>query len=158
VTSHTKFYSGKEAPMMPVEIEPQPRIDTLVRVPGGEEVRRTEYLGTVWLDGKPRIAGLRLVRPAEAPKGISLPETNVSFFLPDSLPYARERLGDARLSVSASARAIGENGALIETVASFMDDPSGAPTWVNLRVLAFSGWPLGISYRVVAQTAPDAAG
>ena len=23
--------------MMPVEIEPQPRIDTLVRVPGGEE-------------------------------------------------------------------------------------------------------------------------
>ncbi|HET9419994.1 MAG TPA: hypothetical protein VFO49_02575 [Nocardioides sp.] len=144
--------------MMPVEIEPQPRIDTLVRVPGGAERRRTEYLGTVWLNGKPQIDGLRLLRPASAPKGVSLPEKNVSFFLPDSLAYARERLGDAQLSVTASARAIGENGALIETVASFVDDPSGAPTWVNLRALAFSGWPLGISYRVVALTAPDAAG
>jgi hypothetical protein len=144
--------------MMPVEIEPQPRIDTLVRVPGDGERRRTEYLGTVWLDGKPQVNGLRLLRPAEAPKGISLPEKNVSFFLPDSLPYARERLGDAQLSVSASARAIGENGALIETIASFVDDPSGAPAWINLRVLAFSGWPLGISYRVVALTATDAAG
>ena len=53
--------------MMPVEIEPQPRIDTLVRVPGGGKRRRTEYLGTVWLNGKPRIDGLRLLRPADAP-------------------------------------------------------------------------------------------
>ena len=144
--------------MLPVEIEPQPRVDTLVRVPGGEERRCTEYLGTVWLDGKPRVDGLRLVRGADAPKGIRMPEKNVSFFLPDSLPYAREKLGDAQLSVTASARAIGENGALVETMASFVDDPSGAPTWINLRVLAFSGWPMGLSYRVVALTPVDAAG
>jgi hypothetical protein len=142
----------------PVEIEPQPRVDTLVRVPGGAERRRTEYLGTVWLDGKPRIDGLRLVRGTDAPKGIRYPEKNVSFFLPDSLAYARNRLGDAQLSVTAAAVAIGENGALVETAASFVDDPSGAPAWVNLRVLAFASWPLGISYRVVALTAPDAAG
>jgi len=39
-----------------------------------------------------------------------------------------------------------------------VDDPSGAPTWISLRVLAFASWPLGLSYRVVALTAPDAAG
>ena len=144
--------------MLPVEIEPQPRIDTLVRVPGGGERRRTEYLGVVWLDGKPAIDGLRLVRGTAAPKGIRMPEKNVAFFLPDSLPYARERLGDAQLSVTASARAIGENGALVETMASFVDDPSGAPTWINLRVHAHASWPLGLSYRVVALTPTDAAG
>jgi len=142
--------------MMPVEIEPQPRIDTLVQMPEGQERRRTEYLGTVWLDGKPRLDGLRLVRGPDAPKGIRMPEKNVSFYLPDSLSYARERLGDAQLSVTASARAMGDNGAVLETIASFVDDPSGAPTWVNLRVLAYASWPLGISYRVVALTPTDA--
>jgi len=90
--------------MMPVEIEPQPRIDTLVRTPGGPERRRTEYLGSVWLDGKPAIAGYHLARSTEAPKGIRLPEKNVTFFLPDSLPYVREHLGDAQLSVGAGDR------------------------------------------------------
>lgn len=142
--------------MLPVDIEPQPRIDTLVRDPGGGERRRTEYLGTVWLDGRPAIDGLRLLRPADAPKGIRLPEKNVSFFLPDSLAYARDRLGDAQLSVTLAALAIGESGAIIESAAAFVDDPSGAPTWVNLRVLAHSGWPLGFSYRVVALTPVDA--
>ena len=142
----------------PVEVEPQPRIDTLVRVPGGAERRRTEYLGVAWFDGRPMVHGYRLLRGTEAPKGIRPPEKNVAFFLPDSLAYARERLGDAQLSVTASARAIGDNGALIEAAASFVDDPSGAPTWVNLRVLAFGSWPLGISYRVVALTPVDAAG
>lgn len=142
--------------MMPVEVEPQPRIDTLVRVPGGQERRRTEYLGSVWLDGKPQPDGLRLLRPVDAPKGIRMPESNVSFFLPDSLAYSRDRISDAQLSVTMSALAIGESGALLESVASFVDDPSGAPTWINLRVLAFSGWPVGFSYRVVALTSTDA--
>jgi hypothetical protein len=141
----------------PVEIEPQPRIDTLVRVPGGAERRRTEYLGTVWIDGKPRVAGYHLQRGTEVPKGIRPPEKNLSLFLPDSLAYTRERLVDAQLSVTAATRAMGDNAALIEASASFVDDPSGAPTWVNLRVLAFGSWPMGISYRVVALTAPDAA-
>ena len=144
--------------MMPVDIEPQPRIDTLVRVPGGGERRRTEYLGNVWLDGKPAIDGLRLIRPADAPKGIRLPEKNVSFFLPDSLPYRRDRLGDAQVSVTASVRCGGgENGGVVEMVAAFVDDPSGTPAWLNLRVLAHGGWPFGITYRVVALTAVDAA-
>ena len=143
--------------MTTVKIEPQPRIDTLVTVPGGAERRRTEYLGNVWLDGKPHIDGLRMYPPHDAPKGIRVPHVDASFFLPDSLAYARDRIGDAQLSVTLSALAIGESGALLEAVAAFVDDPSGAPTWVNLRVLAFSGWPVGFSYRVVALTPPDAA-
>ncbi len=144
--------------MMPVAIEPQPRIDTMVRVPGGGERRRTEYLGTVWLDGKPVVDGLRLRPPADLPKGIRMPEKNVSFFLPDSLRYRRDRVGDAQLSVSAAVRGGGgENDVLLETVAALVDDPSGAPAWVNLRVLAYGSWPFGFSYRVVVLTAVDAA-
>ncbi|BBY84151.1 hypothetical protein MPUL_53090 [Mycolicibacterium pulveris] len=36
-----------------IEVEPQPRVDTLVRLPGGGEARRTDYTGTVWFHGKP---------------------------------------------------------------------------------------------------------
>ena len=40
--------------MTRIEVEPQPRIDTLVRLAAGGEARRTEYVGAVWFDGKPR--------------------------------------------------------------------------------------------------------
>ena len=42
--------------MTMIEVEPQPRIDTLVRRPSGGEARRTEYVGTTWFDGKPVIS------------------------------------------------------------------------------------------------------
>ena len=45
-----------------IEVEPQPRIDTVVRLPDGGEARRTEYVGTVWFDGKPHLSGLMLRR------------------------------------------------------------------------------------------------
>jgi hypothetical protein len=51
-------------PMTMIEVEPQPRIDTLVRLPGGGEARRTEYVGTAWFDGKPVVAGLGYHPPA----------------------------------------------------------------------------------------------
>ena len=98
-----------------IEVEPQPRIDTLVRVPGGAERRRTEYLGSVWLNGKPQIDGLRLLRPASAPKGVSLPEKNVSFFLPDSLAYARERRQGRALHKEAQGRVVHFTGAAPKT-------------------------------------------
>jgi hypothetical protein len=44
--------------MTMVEVEPQPRIDTLVRLAAGGEARRTEYVGAVWFDGKPEISVL----------------------------------------------------------------------------------------------------
>jgi hypothetical protein len=34
----------------------------------GEEARRTEYVGTVWFDGKPEISGLTLRRSPTIPR------------------------------------------------------------------------------------------
>jgi hypothetical protein len=58
------------------------------------------------------------------------------FFLPDSLRYDR--------------------AAIVDTAATFTDDPSGAPTWVQVHVSGHLGWPAGVGYRVVALTPPGA--
>ena len=141
-----------------IEVEPQPRIDTLVSLPGGGEARRTEYVGTVWFDGKPEVSGLLLRRAANAPRGIRTPNFETSFFLPDSLPYNRAALGDATLSVSVVLQGSGETSAIVDAGATFTDDPSGppAPTWVQVHLRGHLGWPAGVGYRIVALTPPDA--
>jgi hypothetical protein len=134
------------------EIHPQPRVDTIVRIaPTGEERRRTEYLGHVWFDGRPVISGMTLSREQSAPRGIRVPTIDGAFFLPDSLPYDRQQIADSQLSVSTALRA-SRDGAILEAGAAFVDDPSGSPTWVQLRIQAYGPWPFGISYRVVALT------
>jgi hypothetical protein len=138
-----------------VEIEPQPKVETIVRVPGGEERRRTEYMGTVWFDGRPEISGLALRPSQDAPKGIRTPGKEVAIFVPDSLPYAREKLADAQLTVSTALQASSDNGLVLAAQAAFVDDPSGAPTWIQLHLQAYGGWPLAIAYRVVALTQPE---
>ena len=95
--------------MTMIEVEPQPRIDTVVRLPGGGEARRTEYVGTVWFDGKPQVSGLMLRRAPNAPRGIRTPNFSTSFFVPDSLAYHRAALGDATLSVSVVLQASGDD-------------------------------------------------
>jgi hypothetical protein len=142
--------------MTMVEVEPQPRIDTLVRLPGGGEARRTEYVGTAWFDGKPQVSGLTLRRPPTAPRGIRTPNFSTSFFLPNSLAYDRAALGDSTLTVSVVLQAAGEVSAIVDAVATFTDDPSGAPTWIQLHLGGHLGWPAGIGYRIVALTPPDA--
>ncbi|KUI42283.1 hypothetical protein AU197_14285 [Mycobacterium sp. IS-1590] len=142
--------------MTMVEVEPQPRIDTLVTTPGGGEARRTEYTGTAWFDGKPQVSGLALRRAPNAPKGIRTPNFSASFFLPDSLPYDRASLAGATLSVSVVLQASGETGAIVDAAATFTDDPSGAPTWLQLHVHGHIGWPAAVGYRVIALTSPDA--
>lgn len=142
--------------MTTIELEPQPRIDTLVRLPGGSDARRTEYAGTAWFDGKPQITGLALQRPPHAPRGIRTTNFQVSFFLPDSLPYARAALGDAMLSLSVALAGSGEHAAIVDAAAVFADDPSGAPTWIQVHIRASIGWPAGVAYRIVALTPPDA--
>lgn len=139
-----------------VELEPQPRIDTIVRLPDGREARRTEYVGTAWFDGKPQVSGLVLRRAPNAPRGIRVPNFSTSFFLPDSLAYDRAALGEPTLSVSVVLQAAGQASAIVEAAATFSDDPSGAPTWVQVHLQAHLGWPAGIGYRVVALTPPDA--
>jgi hypothetical protein len=142
--------------MAMIEVEPQPRIDTLVRLAAGGEARRTEYVGTVWLDGKPIASGLTLQRSPNAPRGIRMPNFSTSFFLPDSLRYDRAALAAATLSVSVVLQASGERAAIVNAAATFTDDPSGAPTWIQVHVNGHLGWPAGVGYRVVALTPPDA--
>jgi hypothetical protein len=142
--------------MAMIEVEPQPRIDTLVRLAAGGEARRTEYVGTVWLDGKPIASGLTLQRSPNAPRGIRMPNFSTSFFLPDSLRYDRAALAAATLSVSVVLQASGERAAIVNAAATFTDDPSGVPTWIQVHVNGHLGWPAGVGYRVVALTPPDA--
>ena len=142
--------------MTMIEVEPQPRIDTLVRLAAGGEARRTEYVGTVWFDGKPIVSGLTLQRSPHAPRGIRMPNFQASFFLPDSLRYDRARLGDATLSTAVVLQASGERAAIVNAAATFTDDPSGAPTWIQVHVNGHLGWPAGVGYRVVALTPPGA--
>jgi hypothetical protein len=124
-----------------IEVEPQPRIDTLVRLPGGGEARRTEYVGTAWFDGKPVVSGLSMHAAPNAPRGIRVPNFEATFFVPDSLPYSRAALDDATLSVSVLLRAAGESSAIIDATARFADDPRGAPTWIQVHVRGHLGWP-----------------
>lgn len=142
--------------MTMIEVEPQPRIDTLVGLPGGGEARRTEYTGTAWFDGKPIVSGLTLRRSSNAPRGIRVPNFQASFFVPDSLRYDRAALGAATLTVTVVLQACGETGAIVDAAATFTDDPSGAPTWIQVHVNGHLGWPAGVGYRVVALTPPDA--
>lgn len=142
--------------MTMVELEPQPRIDTIVRLPGGGDARRTEYVGTAWFDGKPQVAGMMLRRAPNAPRGIRMPNFATSFFLPDSLAYDRAALGDPTLSISVVLQAAGETSAIVQAAATFTDDPSGMPTWIQVHLQGHLGWPAGIGYRVVALTSPEA--
>jgi hypothetical protein len=140
---------------MDIQIDTQPRIDTLVTdATSGEQRRRTEYIGTVWIDGRAEAAGITL-RRVGAP-GITTARKDVSFYVPDSLQYRRDALDGAQLSVSATIQASGDQGAILDAAASFVDDPSGAPAWVHLQLQAFSSWPCAIAYRIVALT-PTAA-
>jgi hypothetical protein len=141
---------------MDVEVDAQPRIDTLVTdATSGEQRRRTEYIGTVWIDGRAEVDGMLLRRIGQP--GISTGNKDTAFYVPDSLPYHREALDGAQLTASATLQASGsEVSALIEVAAGFVDDPSGAPTWVHLQLHAFSHWPCAIAYRIVALTPPDA--
>ena len=139
-----------------IEVEPPPRIDTLVRLPGDGEARRTESVGPAWFDGKPIVSGLTLRRSPNAPRGIRVPNFQASFFVPDCLPYNRAALGAATLTVSVVLQASGETGAIVDAAAMFTDDPSGAPTWIQVHVSGHLGWPAGVGYRIVALTPPDA--
>ena len=97
-----------------------------------------------------------LRRPSNAPKGIRVPNFETSFFVPGGLAAVRAALGDAALSISAVLAGSGETGAIIDAAAVFTDDPSGAPTWIQVHLRGHLGWPAGVGYRIVALTPPEA--
>ena len=84
-----------------------------------------------------------------------MPNFSASFFLPDSLSYPRAALGTPA-SISVVLQGAGETSAIVGAAATFTDDPSGAPTWIQVHVHGHLGWPAGVGYRVVALTPPDA--
>jgi hypothetical protein len=138
-----------------VEVLPQPRVDTLVRpAGGGPDLRRTEYTGTAWIQGRAEVAGAFLRRIGQP--GAFMTGVETAFFVPDSLPYTRAALGDAQLSLSVALQAAGENAAITDATAEFADDPSGSPTWVRVSLAAWAAWPCAVSYRVVALAPPEA--
>jgi hypothetical protein len=72
------------------------------------------------------------------------------------LPYNRATLGDATLTVSVALQGSGDVGVIAAAAATFTDDPSGIPTWIQMHVQGHVGWPVGVSYRIVAMVPPDA--
>ena len=141
-----------------IEVEPQPRIDTLVRLAAGGEARRTEYVGTVWFDGKPEVSGLLLRRSPNAPRGIRTPNFATSFFVPDSLPYNRAALGDATLSIRCCCRPPARPArSSTPPPCSPTTRPVRRATWIQVHLRGHLGWPAGVGYRIVALTPPDAA-
>jgi hypothetical protein len=133
-----------------IEVVPQPRIDLLVDTPDGTRRRRTEYAGTVWYGGRPQLTAMGAMSMTQGAR-IESP-----FFLPDSLPYRADALDGAVLQCTVAAANISDHVYLFENEASFVTDPSGAPTWVQVRVLATARVPLALSYRVIALTSLDA--
>jgi hypothetical protein len=136
--------------MSMIDVVPQPRIDTLVEVVDGGKRRRTEYSGTVWYGGRPQLTAMGSMSVTQGAR-IESP-----FFLPDSLPYRPDALGDAVLQSAVAAENLSDHLHLFEKSASFVPDPSGAPTWIQVHVLATARVPLALSYRVIALTALDA--
>lgn len=138
-----------------VEVEPQPRIDTLVRVPGGGEARRTvRGNGVVRRQARSLRPGASARR--ERPEGNQDAERSGVALRARQSAYMRAAIGDAKLSVSVALRGSGGTGAITGAIAVFADDPSGEPMWIQLHMQAHLGWPAGLSYRVVALTPPDA--
>ena len=134
-----------------IEVVPQPRIDLLVDDVSGTRRRRTEYSGTVWFGGRPQDIGHGAMIVSRGAARIDTP-----FFLPDSLPYRADALTDATLAVTVAVESFNDYASLIDKAATFVLDPRGAPCWVQLQIVASSRIPLGVSYRVIATTAPDA--
>ena len=126
----------------PIEVVPNPRIDTLVvDAASGLQRRRTEYTGTVWFAGRPSLSGMTVSRLAQ----IESP-----FFLPDSLPYRPDPLNDAQVVATVAVQG-SEEGAhqVVDVHAGLVADPRNAAVcWVQVQVRARAATPLGVSYRV----------
>lgn len=138
--------------MSNIEAVPQPRIDVLVTAADGSRrtVRRTEYRGTVWFGGRPRLAAWGPVASGVSTSGITGP-----FWLPDSLGYKADGAGDVVVAATASLQSVQATGQIIEVAAALEPHP-GRPglLYVLFQLQAVASAPLGISYHAVVLADP----
>jgi hypothetical protein len=138
----------------PIQVEPQPRIDTLVtEAVSGATRRRTEYTGTVWFGGsRPQFTGFGVVTRSQAAKVES------PFYLPDSLPYRADAAGSAVVVLSVAVQSAPDEGhQVVEHRAALVPDPRNpVVAWVQVQLLAAIYIPTAISYRVDVLVSPDA--
>jgi hypothetical protein len=139
----------------PIEVIPQPRIDTLVTdaVTGGQR-RRTEYTGTAWFFGRPNFDD-----PGKT--NYSFATIGTPFFLPDSLPYRPDLLDDAvvvcLVALQASGEFVEHKSPPFDYRAGLEPDPRNpAVCWVRVQVRAEAGTPFGVIYQVTVLVAPNA--
>ena len=128
----------------PIDIVPQPRIDTLVTDAAGRQRRRSEYAGTIWFGGRPEVSAYGIVARS-APAVIDTP-----MFLPDSLAYRPDPLEDALVACSVAIQGSQEGAAhVLECSAGIAPDPRNPSVyWAQLRVSARVVVPFAVSYRV----------
>ncbi len=136
-----------------IEVLPQPRIDTLVtEAITGMQRRRTEYTGTAWFGGRPQVTGQGTVTRTSA----GLIDSPV--FLPDSLPYRPDPLGDALIVCSVALQGSEQDShQVLGYRAGLVPDPRNpAVCWIQLQVSVRARTPLAIAYHVDAVVAMNA--
>jgi hypothetical protein len=138
-----------------VALAPAQRIDTLVADPdSGEQLRRTDYAGTVWYGGRPQFVGRHPLPGADAQIGASL-------WLPDSHGYEAGAAGGVQVQATATVQgglttSNGGNLLVLDVGAALGADPqNSAAMLVYLTVNAVASLPFGIAYRVIVVCAPE---
>jgi hypothetical protein len=138
---------------LPIAIEPQPRIDTLVTdAASGAARRRTEYTGVAWFGGKPELTSWGIAATGR-PVRFGQP-----FYLPDSLPYDFASAAAATIACSVAVRsAPADSHHLVEASAAIVPDPrSPGVGWLQVRLAGAAQAPLAVTYRVDVLVAPEA--
>jgi hypothetical protein len=137
----------------PIEVEPQPRIDTLVvDASTGAQRRRTEYSGTVWFGGgRPQFTSFGTVTRSQAARVES------PFYLPDSLPYRADAASSAVVAVSVAVQSAPDHAhQVVQYRAALVADPRNpVVAWVQVQLLAAIHIPTAISYRVDVLVPPE---
>ena len=138
-------------------VVPAEHIDVLeADAVSGKPCRRTDYAGTVWYGGPPKVLdGLPI-------HGGSATPIKAPFWLPDSLTYAARAEGQARIQATAAmqagiAHSSGGYFQILEVVAALGEDAQNAGALrVYVTVVAAASLPFGVSYRVSVTCSPDA--
>ena len=132
------------------------RVDSLIVDPAtGSHRHRSDYAGTIWFGGQPQITGANALPGASETIEQAIP-------LPDSHPYVADRVSAAVVQASGallSARATSAGGsAQLMDLDAVLESDSERPgsARVVLRVGAVAMLPLGISYRVIVISDPEA--